>query len=267
GIEDACQAHGAEYKGRRVGAIGHMGAFSFQVSKNIAAGEGGAVTTNIREYAERAWSIHNVGRVPDGAWYEHRIMGWNLRMTQFQGAILLCQMERVAEQMARRERNAEHLRKRLEDVPGLEMTAITPGGRSAYHLIMLKYDASEFDGLPRQGFIRAMGAEGIPVSSGYVPLYRSDVFLKGIAPEKCPMACRFYGKAVDYRQTECPVCEQVSDETGVWLAQNVLLADEEALDDIVEAAVKVRENVGELVEASESERRRESGVLFGDTAE
>ena len=251
-IEDACQAHGAEYKGRRVGAIGHMGAFSFQVSKNIPAGEGGAVTTNTREYAERAWSIHNVGRVPDGAWYEHRVMGWNLRMTQFQGAILVCQIERTEEQMAQRARGAGTLRRQLEEVPGLRLTAVTPGGRSPYHLAMLRYDAASFGGLPRAQFIRAMNAEGIPMSSGYVPLYRSGVFLQGIDHTKCPMACPFYGRTVEYAQTHCPVCEKVCDETGLWLSQNMLFAEEEVIGHIAEAALKVQENVGELVESVEA---------------
>ena len=108
-VEDAAQAHGAAWRGRRVGAIGDAGSFSFQSSKNLNAGEGGIILTDDREVAERAWSLANVGRIPDGAWYQHEGMGFNLRLTEFQGALLLSQLERLPEQFERRERNARFL--------------------------------------------------------------------------------------------------------------------------------------------------------------
>ncbi|HEX2036200.1 MAG TPA: DegT/DnrJ/EryC1/StrS family aminotransferase [Chloroflexota bacterium] len=86
-VEDAAQAPGATWRGRGVGAIGHAGAISFQSSKNLTSGEGGAVVTDDPQVAERAWSIANVGRVPSGAWYQHEVMGSNFRLTEFQGAL------------------------------------------------------------------------------------------------------------------------------------------------------------------------------------
>ncbi|MDR7545401.1 MAG: DegT/DnrJ/EryC1/StrS family aminotransferase [Armatimonadota bacterium] len=108
-IEDAVQAHGAEWKGHRVGAIGTLGTFSFQSTKVLTAGEGGAVVTNDATLAEIVWSLQNVGRIPGGEWYKHHRLGWNLRMTEFQAALLLAQMDRLDEQIARRARNAAAL--------------------------------------------------------------------------------------------------------------------------------------------------------------
>ena len=105
-VEDAAQAHGAAWRGRRVGAIGDAGTFSFQSSKNLNSGEGGVILSDDRAVAERAWSLANVGRIPDGAWYQHEVMGFNLRLTELQGALLLAQMERLPEQFERREREA-----------------------------------------------------------------------------------------------------------------------------------------------------------------
>src|SRR5690606_11591268 len=80
-IEDAAQAHGAVWRERRVGAIGHLGAFSFQSSKNMTAGEGGIVLTNPEQLRDAAWFIHNVGRVRPGQWDQHQPTGQNWRRT------------------------------------------------------------------------------------------------------------------------------------------------------------------------------------------
>ncbi|NLX37147.1 MAG: DegT/DnrJ/EryC1/StrS family aminotransferase, partial [Chloroflexi bacterium] len=86
-IEDAAQAHGAAWRGRHVGAIGDMGTFSFQNSKNITAGEGGIILTNSADWHERCWSVVNVGRRPDGGWYEHVGLASNYRLTEWQAAV------------------------------------------------------------------------------------------------------------------------------------------------------------------------------------
>src|SRR5690606_1519089 len=118
-LEDAAQAWGASWQGRRVGVLGDLGTFSFQSSKNITAGEGGIVLTNDPELAELCWSIHNVGRVPGGEWYQHERLGSNLRMTEWQAAVLLAQFERLTEQLALRDANARYLAERLAAVTGL----------------------------------------------------------------------------------------------------------------------------------------------------
>jgi dTDP-4-amino-4,6-dideoxygalactose transaminase len=247
-IEDCAQAHGARYAGQAVGSLGHAGCFSFQSSKNLTAGEGGAITTSDRELYERAWSLHNVGRVPEGGWYDHRVLGWNLRMTEFQAAVLLAGLERWPEQNQRRQRNAARLRELLAEVPGIEPQAFPPGAEQcAYHLFICRYHAEAFDGLHRDRFLEALNAEGIPASRGYNPLYREGAFVDGLDMNGCPFACRFYTGHVDYRSVRLPKVEHACNEGAFWLFHNVLLGDERDVEDIAAAMLKVYEHRAELL--------------------
>jgi dTDP-4-amino-4,6-dideoxygalactose transaminase len=246
-IEDCAQAHGAEWRGKKVGAIGHLGAFSFQSSKNVCSGEGGIVLTNHAEFAARAWSIANVGRVPEGAWYDHRVLGSNLRLTEFQAALIRCGLKRLPELMDRRDENGFYLRERLDGILGVGATTMHEGAtRHAWHLFIGKHYAEEFGGLPRDKFIEAVGAEGIPMARGYNPLYREPLFQQGWNPESCPFACKFYGGKVDYTTVNCEVTERVCSTEGWWLYQSSLLGTKRDMDDIVAAIEKVRANVQEI---------------------
>lgn len=235
-LEDAAQAHGAEWKGIKVGSIGDMASFSFQASKNINAGEGGAITTNNKQFADMAWSLMNVGRVKDGGWYDHPVLGWNYRMTEFQAAILLAQMERIEEQMKKREENAKYLAEGLKKIGGVDPLAPDEGvTRHAYHLFIFKYQGEEFKNVNKDEFIKALNAEGIPASSGYVPLY------------KFPAILEWPYKGRDYKDVYLPVTEKACYEEGIWLPQNVLLGPKEDIDDILSAITKVKDNIDELL--------------------
>jgi dTDP-4-amino-4,6-dideoxygalactose transaminase len=243
-VEDAAQAHGAAWRGRRVGAIGDAGSFSFQSSKNLNAGEGGIVLTDDRALAERAWSLANVGRVPDGAWYQHEVMGFNLRMTELQGALLLSQLERLPEQLERRERNARLLDRALGQIPG-----ITPQARDervtahAHHLYLIRYDPAAFGGRDRAWFLRALRAEGVPCSAGYTtPLYRMNAVLG--ERRKWAAIAQAAGRPVSIPASPeaeaLPVTERACGVEGVWLTQNLLLGSEHDTAQIVEAVAKVQ---------------------------
>ena len=239
-IEDACQAHGAEWKGRRVGAIGDAGCFSFQSSKNLTSGEGGACVSDDRKIFERMWSLKNCGRIPKGAFYEHHVLGWNMRMTEFQAAVLLSQMKRLPAQMKRRDENGAYLSQLLGEIEGIEPQKWTKGAtRHAYHLYIFRYDKKAFGGVPRQRFIRAMAAEGIECSAGYVPLYQEPMFVVD------PAVHVFAGK-VDYTKVKCPVCEHACAEEAVWLYQRLLLGTKRDMEDIARAIRKIQDNVDEL---------------------
>lgn len=244
-VEDAAQAHGAAWNGQRVGAIGDAGTFSFQASKNLTAGEGGIVLTNNPEIYARAWSLHNCGRVPEGKWYEHRILGWNMRMTEFQGAILLSQMKRLESQMKIREENALYLDAELSKIEGIRPLKRDPRVTShAYHLYIFRYSQTKFGGLPRSKFLDALNAEGIPCSAGYVPLYKEQLFY--VEPGGCPLGCTFYGRETDYSKVCCPIAEHACANEAVWLTQNMLLGTRDDMDDIVNAIKKISMNVDEL---------------------
>jgi len=235
-LEDAAQAHGAEWRERRVGAIGDAGTFSFQASKNLNAGEGGVVLTNDERIYDRAWSLINVGRVRDGGWYEHGFLSGNYRMTEWQGAILNSQMRRLDEQTARRNENAAYLAERLAQFPGIQPLQRDPRvTRHGYHLFMSRYDPEAFGGLPRAEFLRFLQAEGVPCSPGYSPLYRSDAFRVDATTH--PFAGR-----IDYRSVRLEAVERLCEE-AVWFTQSMLLAEKEEMDDIVAAVRKIQEAV------------------------
>jgi dTDP-4-amino-4,6-dideoxygalactose transaminase len=234
-VEDAAQAVGASWRGCGVGALGDAGTFSFQASKNLNAGEGGIVLTNEEAVYERAWSLINVGRVRDGTWYQHESLSGNYRMTEWQGAILLAQMQRLQEQTERRTRNALYLAEQLAQIPGVApLRRDTRVTCHAYHLFIFRYDAGAFGGLPRDEFLRALAAEGIPCSSGYVPLYRQGAFRIDAATHPFP------SQRIDYSRVRCPVTERVCEEEAIWLKQSLLLAEREEMDDIVAAVRKIQ---------------------------
>jgi dTDP-4-amino-4,6-dideoxygalactose transaminase len=238
-VEDCAQAHAAEWRGRRVGAIGDVGTFSFQSSKNLNSGEGGACVTDNEEIHQRCWSLHNVGRIPSGQWYQHPLLGWNMRMTQFQGALLLNQLKRLPAQAERRTANAEYLTRQLNQIPGIRPMRVDERvTRHAYHLYIFRYNAEEFGGLPRMDFIKAMSAEGITCSSGYVPLYKEKAFRN---PDVYAAAFKLASRPVDYDKVSCPVCEKACAEEAVWLYQAWFIGDDHRdMDDIVAAIEKIR---------------------------
>jgi dTDP-4-amino-4,6-dideoxygalactose transaminase len=232
-IEDAAQAHLAEWKGRRVGAIGQAGTFSFQASKNLNAGEGGIVLTDDEETFERAWSLTNCGRVRQGGWYEHRMLSGNYRISELQSALLLSQSCRLEEQTRKRNENALYLAQQLAEIEGIRPLARDPRvTRHAYHLFIFRYEKRAFRGLSREDFLTALRAEGIPCSPGYSPLYRSPAFK--IDTRTHPFAGR-----VDYASLHLPEVEQACEE-AVWLTQPLLLAEREDMDDIVAAIRKIQ---------------------------
>ncbi len=240
-IEDAAQAHGAAWRQRRVGAIGHLGAFSFQSSKNMTAGEGGIVLTNDERLADAAWSIHNVGRVQKGKWYQHERIGWNLRMTEFQAAVLLCQLERMEEMIRLREQNAAALSRLFAELPGVRPVGRDPRATThAWHLYLFRYDRQAFSGLSKEGFVRALQAEGIPVSPGYVPLNRNRAIRRELAKR--------FG-AGEEAIPPCPEAERAGDEEVLWFPQRVLLGSHRDLADVAKAIDKVRRHAAELIGA------------------
>jgi dTDP-4-amino-4,6-dideoxygalactose transaminase len=239
-IEDAAHAHGATYNGRGAGTLGHMGCFSFQSSKNLTSGEGGAVLSDDEKLHAACHQIHNCGRAPTGPWYGHASLGANHRMTEFQAAVLNAQLDRLADQAARRDANGRYLAGLLADVPGVEAQALPNyATRHAYHLFLVRFDESAW-GVPRGAFVRAVQAEGIPLCEGYtLPLYRQPVFLQ-----------QRFGPYTGYRLARpeadfaafagrCPVAEHVTAREGTWLPQQALLGPPQDMDDIAEAIAKV----------------------------
>ena len=231
-IEDAAQAHGAEWDGKKVGALHKGGIFSFQSSKNMSAGEGGAIVSNDEDFMDTCFAYYNCGRHRDGDWYEHRIIGGNHRMSAMAASLLIPQFETIENDMRIRDKNRQKLDQALSDMD-LEIThRYKKVTRESNHLYLLRYKAENFNDISREKFFDAIRAEGVYTYAGYNPLYREDVF-KGQGDD-FPWL-----KNVNYSNISCPVTEQIADYQSVWLTQNHLLGDESDIQDIINAFEKV----------------------------
>ena len=247
-VEDACQAHLAEWRGRKVGTYGRAGCFSFQASKNLNSGEGGAILTSDEQLLEACYRFHNNsrGRRNTGSDFSYRSTGANLRMTEFQAALLLAQMTRLESQSRTREQNAAYLTSLLKQIPGITPARMYEGcTRNAYHLYMFRYDASRFSGLPRTTFLKALAAEGIPASGGYSPLNK-EPFLEDALSNPGFRAIYSKARLDDWRaQNKCPENDRLCTE-AVWLTQTMLLGPRRDMDDIAEAVRKVQMHAAAL---------------------
>ena len=244
-IEDAAHAHGAEWKGERVGALGLGSIFSFQAGKLMTAGEGGIIVSNDEAFIERCFLFSNCGRPRTDRTYQHSVLAGNCRMSELHAAVLRAQLTRLDEQIERREANAARLDRMLGDVSGLtpQQRHDSRVTRDPYYMYMFRYDETAFGGLSRQDFVDALIAEGVPSYVAYPALHRTPVFRNGaFAPR-----WRSDDPALpDYNAVSCPVSEEIGD-TVVWFHHSVLLGDEQDLREIVEAIEKIRVHVTNTV--------------------
>ncbi|HVX67345.1 MAG TPA: DegT/DnrJ/EryC1/StrS family aminotransferase [Bryobacteraceae bacterium] len=247
-VEDACQAHLAEWRGRKVGSLGTTGCFSFQASKNLNSGEGGAILTSDEALLDRCFAFHNNGRGRKTAGYDfsYRAGGLNLRMTEFQAALLEAQMTRIETQARTREGNARYLSGMLGEIPGVRPAALYPGcTRNAYHLYMFRYRKEQFANLPRARFIEALTAEGVPASSGYSPLNK-EAFLAQAFQARSYQALYPAETLAHWRErNDCPANDRLCEE-AVWFTQNMLLGPRTDMDQIAAAVRKIHAHAAEL---------------------
>ncbi|MCK5136795.1 MAG: DegT/DnrJ/EryC1/StrS family aminotransferase [Bacteroidales bacterium] len=250
-IEDACQAWLAEYEGKKCGTLGDLGCFSFQNSKNIPSGEGGAVVGNDDAIMDHCYSYHNCGRAHGKTMSEfsgYPFRGGNKRLTEFQAVILMSQMERAKSDADKRLENALYLDSKLKEMPGIIPYKLTEGAtRSAYHLYPFRYKKEFFDDLPREKFLAALSAEGIPCDGGYGPQYHDGLMEEALSSKGYK---RLFSEQRLNRYREelhnLPDNDQLTRE-AVWFFQNMLLADRKDMDDIIDAIQKVYENRKQLL--------------------
>ena len=252
-IEDACQAHLAEWRNRKVGTWGLAGCFSFQASKNLNSGEGGAVLTNDDQFAEAAYAFHYQGvvrRVAGSNFTYGGTRGSNLRLCEFQGNLLVAQMTRVLEQTNRRTENARYLSKMLGEIAGIKPAKLhEQATRSAYHLYMFRYEAAAFAGLDRGKFLGALEAEGVPCSRGYGEMNKGD-YVSGLAKDKHFLSIYGEKKLKEWlaRNQDCPQNEKLCQQ-AVWFTQNMLLGPRTDMERIAEAISRIQKHGAELAKA------------------
>lgn len=246
-VEDACQAWLAEYHGRKCGTLGDLGCFSFQNSKHIPAGEGGAITSDNESLLDRCQAFHNCGRAT-GTFRGHGCFtrGSNFRMQHFQAAMLLQQIDKLQQETEVRRANADYLSENLKQIPGIVPVRLPANSRAVWHIYPLRYDAAQFDGLPRDKFLRALSAEGVPCSGGYHEQYNDGMFDEAIgsrgyqrlwSAERLRAYRASFAELAGNRQ----VCA-----TTVGLPQNLLLADRGSMDQILEAVRKIKAHAAAL---------------------
>jgi len=246
-VEDACQAWLAEYKGRKCGTLGDLGCFSFQNSKHIPSGEGGAVTGMSDALLDRCHSFHNCGRsVGSFKGSGCFARGSNYRMQHFQAVILLQQFEKLLKETAIRRANADYLIAGLNQIGGIAPARLPENSRAVWHLFPMRYDPAQFNGLSRGKFIHALGAEGIPSSGGYGEQYNDGMLDEAInSPgyKRLWSADRLKAYRESFKELKgnAQVCA-----TTVGMGQNMLLADRSAMDHILEAIRKIRAYSAEL---------------------
>jgi dTDP-4-amino-4,6-dideoxygalactose transaminase len=248
-IEDACQAHLGEWRGRKLGSLGDCGCFSFQASKNLNCGEGGALISNNEALFDRAYAFHGQGRARRGSNMTlsgYAMNGANLRLTEFQAALLMSQAKRIEGFAKRRDENAAYLTSLLAKIPGIAAQKLYPGTtRSAWHLFMMRYDPDVFGGLSRAAFLKALAAEGIPAASGYTPLNKEPFLEKVINSRHYK---RIYGEAALKRwheQNQCPQNDKLCAQS-VWFMQNQLIGPRSDMDQIASAILKIRNSANEI---------------------
>lgn len=247
-IEDCAHAHGGSYNGRGAGSMGDLGAFSFQESKIMTSGEGGMVITSSLEHFEYLQTVVNCGRASLTDKYHQRALGANHRITEYQAALLLGQLDMLPEYARKRADAAARLSRELESIdsvrplpPQKEITQDT------IYCYLFQY-RPEVPRVSRDLFVAALDAEGIPCDGRfYEPVYRSDLFYA--TPENSPQLVLNRENPVDYSQVKCPVSERAAYEEAVWLPQFLLIGGDKDVDDIVEGVAKVSKGMEELASA------------------
>lgn len=258
-VEDACQAWLAEINHQKVGTFGNAGCFSFQNSKHLPVGEGGAIVSDDGAFMDRCYSYHNMG-LPHGSVASQSgsqfvMLGSKVRWSEYQAAVGLAQLARLEKQTSTRNENAAHLRRKLRDIPGIVPHRLYDNAtRAAYHLFPFRYQEEQFKGLSRANFLRALRAEGIPCTEGYGSDLNSAPYLKD-AFESKNFRLMYPKEMLDFdvyvARNRCPKNEQLCRET-VWLSQNLLLGDTSDMDDIVRAIEKVHDSAEALKAARKS---------------
>ena len=244
-IEDACQGHLGEYRGKKLGTIGDLGAFSFQTSKTIACGEGGAIVGNEEQLMDQCYTVHNHGTSRRG---RTEVIGPKYRMNEFEGAVLLGQLPGVQERFARRNENAKYLASKLKGFPGVVPQKLYDGTDSgAFYVYGLTYRKEHFNDASRGAFIKAIRSEGVGFGSYIGQGLHKEPWVEHILSDKVYQRMYSAERLRQYREENaCPHCDEVCQNVIAFWSSGILLGEKEDMDDIVNAIFKVHENRDKL---------------------
>ena len=232
-VEDCAHAHGGAFLDEGAGSMGDLGTFSFQSSKLMSSGEGGIILTSRLDCLELVESLVNCGRASETDRFGQRMAGGNYRITEFQAALLLGQLEQLPELASVRAANAALLSEGLRSIPGVRPPAEDPRiSRPTLYQYVFRY-LDEANGVSRDLFAAALDAEGIPADGRfYEPVYRSDLFR--VNSRDFPQL-----EGIRYDDVRCPESERAAYQESVWLPHFLLLGSERDTVDIVTAVSKI----------------------------
>lgn len=257
-VEDACQAWLSEINHKKVGTFGNAGCFSFQNSKNIPIGEGGAIVSDDEEFIDRCYSYHNYGisygTVVDKLGSGFAMHGTKLRLTEYQAAIGLAELKRLESQTATRSENAAYLKSLLQEIPGIIPYKLYDNvTRVSFHIFPFRYKKEEFKGLSRTIFLKALQAEGISCTSGYSTLNKMPYIGNAFQTKNYQ---RMYSKEeLDINKynerNQCPENDRLCNEEAVWFMQNMLLGDKSDMKDIFNAIERIHKNAAKIKKSTQ----------------
>ncbi|HEY0667079.1 MAG TPA: DegT/DnrJ/EryC1/StrS family aminotransferase, partial [Sphingobacteriaceae bacterium] len=244
-IEDACQGNFARYQGKQVGTIGDLGCFSFQASKQISCGEGGAVIGNDDALMDRVYTVQNHGTDRKG---KNVTIGPKYRMNELEGALLLGQLAGAQERFERRNENARYLSDNLKGFPGLVPQKQYKGTESGgYYLYAMSYHKEHFNNADRATFLKAMAAEGVSLGA-YIKGLHTEPWVEHILGLKEYKAMYSSDRLAQYRHDagNMPNCDLVGQQMVVLNGSTQLLGTKSDMDDVIRAVLKVHENRDKL---------------------
>jgi perosamine synthetase len=243
-VEDAAQAHLAEVNGKKCGTYGDLGCFSFQSSKAIACGEGGAIVSEDEDLVEKCYTFHNIGMSTS---HESAAIGTKYRMNELEAAVLNPQLATLAEQTRTRNANAVYLAGRLREIPGIAPQELHKGvTQAAYYIYGFRYQKEHFNDASKDKFLRALRAEGVRFTTMYFDRLNTQPFIENTLNSRTFQRCFSKQRLKRYlEQNHCPRNDQLSEE-GVWLPQYAFLGDRKLMDDIADAIAKIQANKDQL---------------------
>lgn len=237
-VEDVAHQHGSQWRGLGAGALGDAGSFSFQQSKVLTSGEGGAITCKDEEVFRTAFALKQVGWTPPPDMVPGNHYGHNYRITEMQCVLLRGGLTRLAAQTEVRDRNAQRLAAGLADLGGpLRAARRDPRvTRQAYYAMSLHFDAAQAQGVTRGEYTQALAAEGLPLGQTYDLVYSNP--LLNLYDKTSPIPYR-QSVPQKYNELHLPACEQVKHETGLILSHTHLLSEPEYIEQLLAAVEKV----------------------------
>ncbi|MBF0244420.1 MAG: DegT/DnrJ/EryC1/StrS family aminotransferase [Planctomycetes bacterium] len=250
-IEDAAQAPGALYKGRRVGTLADIGVYSLNYHKHIHTGEGGVCVTHDDHLAERMQLLRNHAEaVVGGKGVEDisNMLGFNFRMTEIEAAIGGEQLKKLSRQISQRQRIAERLSEGLRGLEGLILPTVMAECSHVYYVYALRLELQRLS-LSRQKLLEALKAEGVPaLGGGYTNIHLLPLYQRKIAYGKrgFPWSASFYQGKVSYERGICPVAETLHESSAMGLQICVYQYPDEDVDEVIGAFHKVWEHLDEL---------------------